>query len=72
MTQWEYRTAKLAIGFALDEHDHADQEWMDLLNTLGHQGWELVSEHYSYHPPLAGVTEATVGWQGTLKRQRAA
>jgi hypothetical protein len=42
MTQWEYRTIKYKtggfLGGKIDE-----QEFEDILNKLGYEGWELVS-----------------------------
>lgn len=72
-TTWEYRrvveTAQGEIASVLREVvGDAQKRWIDSLNALGADGWELVSERFVSGEYLSGKPYAQ--YSGTLKRPR--
>ncbi|MBA2638941.1 MAG: hypothetical protein H0U77_02880 [Nocardioidaceae bacterium] len=57
--QWQYREAGVE-GRGEDDPSILRESWYEMLNRLGAQGWELVTEHVSLN------TDVT-SYHGTLK-----
>ena len=58
--EWEYQIETIRAP-----HGDAAQTWLERLNDLGVQGWELVTERWGDY----GTTERT--FTGTFKRPKA-
>jgi hypothetical protein len=70
MQRWEYRFARGRPSSDVRERDlQASKAWEQLLNELGEEGWELVSQYRdSGGHPAAGQPYWTQ-FAGTLKRR---
>ncbi len=71
MSRWEYRVEWSDVGEGLNAGADAAEDWMDLLNALGGEGWELVMEHRIVGEPDAEEAHMWVRYVGTLKRRGA-
>ena len=61
MTRWEYTQATVRVDGVSSEP--IASQWYELLNQLGAEGWELVSERYYWE---GGTGHAA--YDGTMKR----
>jgi hypothetical protein len=62
-TKWEYWIDGVGIGAMERRPPTAGQLWLQRLNELGDQGWELVVERRDMH--------ADSWYEGTFKRPKA-
>jgi hypothetical protein len=69
---WEYRVEWSDVGEGENAGYDAAEDWMDLLNTLGHDGWELVMEHRVIGDSASDGATLWIRYVGTFKRPRAA
>jgi hypothetical protein len=72
--KWEYRrVVETAEGEILSDLREvvgdAQQRWIDGLNALGADGWELISERFVSGEYLSGKRYAQ--YSGTMKREAA-
>lgn len=71
MPRWEYQRAVTNVMDGPHERRKAGEAWVQMLNELGADGWELVPEHF-----LTGSVGGAAGFEpkywaqyvGTLKR----
>jgi hypothetical protein len=74
MPEWEYQRVSSSIAERMEsQHQQAAEkihdDWINLLNERGAEGWELVTEHFtSRKDPSSGIFFASYG--GTVKRPR--
>lgn len=75
MTEWEYQRVSSSIAIPRPvlgspkqspREIHAD--WIELLNTRGAEGWELVTERYSASEDH--LKNFVADYSGTMKRPR--
>jgi hypothetical protein len=68
MAKWEY-IVLTARAEGPDAADAAEARWLELLNTRGAEGWELITEHRQYFAAIGDDRGATANYRGTLKRE---
>lgn len=67
MQAWEYRMATVRTE-GPNCSDKAQDDWLAVLNKLGNEGWELITERASYYAGMSGGVESFT-FTGTLKRE---